>query len=114
MFALWSLMSTIRPGIPVIRLEFVLSLLSLIVVGGLVGWIASEIAGTNRQMSFLSYVVVGIIGAFVTGFVFWAVAGVRFERGLALEFSTCGGFILAVLGAVIFLAVVNAIQGGRG
>jgi uncharacterized membrane protein YeaQ/YmgE (transglycosylase-associated protein family) len=40
-----------------------------IIMGALVGWIASMIAGTNEKQGAVGNIVVGIIGAFVGGFI---------------------------------------------
>ena len=60
-----------------------------LVVGGLIGWVASMIMRTNAQQGVILNVVVGIVGAFI------------------------GGFLLAPLfGAIILLAVVNRVRRG--
>ena len=41
-----------------------------IVLGALAGWIASLIAGTNRQQGCLIDIIVGIVGAFIGGFLY--------------------------------------------
>ena len=47
-----------------------LGIIGWIVLGGLAGWIASMIAGTNSGQGLLGNIVVGIIGAFLGGFIF--------------------------------------------
>lgn len=75
-----------------------------VVLGALAGWIASKIAGTDKQQGFLANVVVGIVGAFIGGFVVNAIGG-----------SGVTGFnlwslIVAVLGAVILLWILKAFR----
>ncbi|WP_394284845.1 GlsB/YeaQ/YmgE family stress response membrane protein [Corynebacterium sp.] len=75
-----------------------------IVIGGLAGWIASMIKGTNAQMGLLANIVVGVIGGLLGG---WLLALVGFNVegwGWILSFFTC------LLGAVILLSIVNAIR----
>jgi uncharacterized membrane protein YeaQ/YmgE (transglycosylase-associated protein family) len=75
-----------------------------IVIGGLAGWVASMIKGTNAQMGLLANIVVGVIGGLIGG---WLLALVGFDVagwGWFLSFFTC------LLGAVILLTIVNAIR----
>jgi uncharacterized membrane protein YeaQ/YmgE (transglycosylase-associated protein family) len=92
-------------------------LLTLVIFGGLAGWIASLITGRDRDMGCLANIVVGVIGAIVGRMVFAGLVGVPFERGfergLAFELSTCSGFIVSVIGAILFLAAVNLVSGRR-
>ena len=46
--------------------------LSWLIMGALAGWIASLIAGTNRQQGCLIDIIVGIVGAFIGGFLLYA------------------------------------------
>ena len=82
-----------------------MGILSWIIVGALAGWIASLIMGTNNQQGCLLDIVVGIVGAFIGGFVM-----------NLLGFGTFTGFnlwsiIVAIIGAVILLAIIKAIRG---
>ena len=82
-----------------------MGILSWIIVGALAGWIASLIMGTNDQQGCLLDIVVGIVGAFIGGFVMSLVG-----------FGTFTGFnlwsiIVAVVGAVILLAIIKAVRG---
>lgn len=75
-----------------------------IVIGGLAGWVASMIKGTNAQMGLLANIVVGVIGGLIGG---WLLALLGFDVagwGWILSFFTC------LLGAVILLSIVNAIR----
>ncbi len=81
-----------------------------IVVGGLIGWVASIVMHTNGQQGILLNVVVGIIGAFVAGIVLSPLFGI----------STIGqgnyslpAVLVTLMGAIILLAVVNLFRRGR-
>lgn len=78
-----------------------MGLLGWLVVGGLAGWIASMITGNNPQMGLVKNIVVGILGAFIGGFVVNALGG----RGLT-GFSLWS-VVVSVIGAVILLTIVN-------
>lgn len=84
-----------------------LGIIGWIVLGGLAGWVASMIAGTNGRQGLLGNIIAGIIGAFVGGFVF------NIFGGSGVTGFNIWSFIVAVVGAVIVLAIWKAIS-GRG
>ncbi len=73
-----------------------------IIVGGLAGWIASKFMGTDAQQGIFLNIIVGVIGAFVGGFVLSLVADPS-GFGIVLTFLT------AVLGACLLLGVVKMV-----
>jgi uncharacterized membrane protein YeaQ/YmgE (transglycosylase-associated protein family) len=79
--------------------------------GALVGWLASMVMRTDAQQGALLNIVVGIVGAFVGGLVFnfLGIGGSSLNNS---NFSL-GGLLVAFVGAVILLAVVNLVQRGR-
>lgn len=81
-----------------------------IVVGGILGWIASIIMRTDAQQGLLLNIVVGIVGALVGGWLF----GPLFGQGTinSADFSL-GSLAVSLLGAVILLAAVNVIRRGK-
>ena len=80
-----------------------------IVIGGLLGWIASKLMNTDAQQGVLLNIVVGIVGALLAGFLIapWLGAG-TINTG---DFSAAG-LLVSLLGAVVLLAVVNLIRRG--
>jgi uncharacterized membrane protein YeaQ/YmgE (transglycosylase-associated protein family) len=74
-----------------------------LVVGGLIGWVASMIMGTNGQQGMLLNIVVGIVGAFVAGILLTPLFGVPSIN----ESFSIAAMLLSLGGAVILLAVVN-------
>jgi uncharacterized membrane protein YeaQ/YmgE (transglycosylase-associated protein family) len=75
-----------------------------LIVGGIVGWLASLIMRTDAQQGVILNVVVGIIGAVIAGLV---LGKGNINGGLTVE-----TFLWSLLGAVILLAVVNLIRRG--
>ena len=80
-----------------------------LVVGGLIGWVASMIMRTDGQQGILLNVVVGIVGAFLGGFLLSPLFGTGTIN--ANDFSI-GGLAVSLLGAVILLAIVNLVRRG--
>ena len=76
-----------------------------LVVGGVVGWLASMIMRTDAQQGILLNIIVGIVGAFI--------AGLIFSRGninsAPLDLMS---FLVSLVGAVILLGVVNLVRRG--
>ena len=80
-----------------------------IVVGGILGWVASRLMGTDGQQGTLLNIVVGIAGAFLAGLVISPLLGVgTINEG---NFSI-GSLVVALLGAVVLLAIVNMFRRG--
>lgn len=85
----------------------VTEIIAWIIVGGLAGWIASMIMKTDASMGALANIVVGIIGAFIGGFVL-RIFGAGPADTNAVNF---GSILTAILGAVILLAIIKAVRG---
>jgi uncharacterized membrane protein YeaQ/YmgE (transglycosylase-associated protein family) len=84
-----------------------MGLVAWIIFGALAGWIASKITGRDDQMGCLMNIVVGVIGAFIGG----VIVGL-FTGGFSIGFDL-GSFVVAVVGAVLLLAVVNLVFGRK-
>jgi uncharacterized membrane protein YeaQ/YmgE (transglycosylase-associated protein family) len=78
-----------------------MSFIVAIIIGGIIGWLASRIMKTDAQMGLLANIVVGIVGS-VLGH--WAAGAL----GIAAV-GSLGSFILSLLGAVILIAILRAL-----
>lgn len=86
-----------------------MSVIIWLVMGGLVGWLASVAMKTNAQQGIVLNVVVGIVGALLGGWLLSPLLGsATINQG---DFSL-SGLLVSFLGAVILLAVVNLIRRG--
>lgn len=79
-----------------------------LIIGGIVGWIASMIMKTDGQQGAIMNVVVGIVGAVVAGWLISPMVGV----GTINDGLSVGSFAVSLLGAVVLLAVVNLFRRG--
>ncbi len=78
-----------------------MDLILWLIFGALAGWIASMFMGTNAKQGLVANVVVGVVGAFIGGYVF------RFFGGSDVSGFNFYSLVVAVVGAVIFLAVLR-------
>jgi uncharacterized membrane protein YeaQ/YmgE (transglycosylase-associated protein family) len=75
-----------------------MGILLWIIGGALVGWIASMIAGTNSEQGAVGNIIIGILGAFLGGFIVNALNG---DNGGGITGFNLSSFLVALLGAVI-------------
>lgn len=75
-----------------------------LVVGGVVGWLASIVMRTDGQQGIILNIVVGIVGAFLAGLI---VGGGSINEGVTLM-----SFLWSLVGAIVLLGIVNLIRRG--
>ncbi len=79
-----------------------------LIVGGVVGWLASIIMRTDAQQGILLNVIVGIVGALLAGFIISPMLGIgTINQGVSI-----GTFLVSLGGAIIRLAIVNLFRRG--
>ena len=80
-----------------------------LVVGGLIGWVASMIMKTDALEGILLNGVVGIVGAFIGGGLIGPLVGaVSINEGCSVM-----SLVVSLVGAIILLAIVNLFRRGR-
>lgn len=85
-----------------------INLIVWLIVGGVVGWLASLMMRTDAQQGILLNVVVGIVGALLAGWIISPLVGVpTINEGFSI-----GSFLVSLVGAVILLAIVNLVRRG--
>ncbi len=81
-----------------------------IVVGGLLGWIASMVMHTDSQQGTFLNIIVGIIGAVLAGWLISPMVGVpTINQG---DFSLAA-LAVSLVGAIVLLGVVNLVRRGE-
>jgi uncharacterized membrane protein YeaQ/YmgE (transglycosylase-associated protein family) len=76
-----------------------------LIIGGVIGWLASIIMRTDAQQGIFLNIIVGIVGAFIGGLIING--GSINNTGLTIQ-----SFLVSLLGAVILLAIVNLVRRG--
>ena len=86
-----------------------MGILVWLIVGGVVGWLASIVMRTDAQQGILLNVIVGIVGALLAGFIVSPMLGI----GTINEGISIATFLVSLVGAIILLAIVNLFRRGR-
>lgn len=77
-----------------------MNLIISIVIGGIIGWLASIVMKTNAQMGIIANVLVGIVGAAL---------GHWLAGQLGISAGGIGGWLVSLAGAIILIAILRAI-----
>jgi uncharacterized membrane protein YeaQ/YmgE (transglycosylase-associated protein family) len=85
----------------------IMNWLAWIIFGGLAGWIASIVMKANASMGLLANIVVGIIGAFVGGFVF------NLLGGSGVTGFNLYSLVVAVIGSIVLLWLMRIFTSRR-
>jgi uncharacterized membrane protein YeaQ/YmgE (transglycosylase-associated protein family) len=86
-----------------------MGLIVLLIVGGLIGWVASLIMRTDGQQGIFLNIVVGVVGALLAGFLLTPlIGGAPITSGVISVQSV----LVSLLGAVVLLAIINFFRRG--
>jgi uncharacterized membrane protein YeaQ/YmgE (transglycosylase-associated protein family) len=84
-----------------------MTLILIIIIGGLIGWIASKIMGTDPQQGILLNIVVGIVGALLAGFLINPlIGGGNIVSG---DFSI-SALLVSLVGAIVLIWIVKLVR----
>jgi uncharacterized membrane protein YeaQ/YmgE (transglycosylase-associated protein family) len=72
-----------------------------LIIGGVIGWLASLVMKTNAQMGLLANVIVGIVGSMLG---FWLAGVLGIGAG-----SAVASYVIAVIGAVVLIGILKAV-----
>lgn len=88
-----------------------MGILIWLIVGGVIGWLASLIMKTDAQQGIFLNIIVGIVGAFLGGWLggLLGIGGSDINEG---NFSL-SGLLMSLIGAIVLLAIVNLFRRGR-
>ena len=81
-----------------------------IIIGGLIGWVASMIMRTNAQLGLLLNIVVGVVGALVAGWIISPLVGIP---TINQDVFSLPALLVSLLGAIVLLGIVNLVRRGR-
>jgi uncharacterized membrane protein YeaQ/YmgE (transglycosylase-associated protein family) len=81
-----------------------------LVIGGVIGWLASIVMRTDGSQGIFLNIVVGIVGAFLGG---WLISPMVGAGTINSGDISLAGLLVSFLGAVVLLAIVNLISRRR-
>lgn len=81
-----------------------MNILVYLIVGGIIGWVASIVMGTNAQQGILLNVIVGVVGAFIAGWFLTPLFGISTINQANFSMPA---LLVSLLGSIILLAVVS-------
>lgn len=81
-----------------------------IVVGGIIGWLASLVMKTDAEQGMILNIVVGIVGALLGG---WLLAPLFGTGTINQNDFSLGSLLVSFLGAIVLLMIVNLVRRGR-
>ncbi len=84
-----------------------MNIIGWVVLGGIAGWLASIITGRNDRMGCITNILAGVVGAIVGGWLF------SFFGGSGVSGFNLWSLLVAGVGAVVVLAIINLIFGRR-
>ena len=80
-----------------------------LVVGGIIGWLASMVMKTDGQQGIILNVVVGIVGAMLGG---WLISPLLGAGTINQNDFSLAGLLVSFIGAIVLLAIVNLFRRG--
>ncbi len=86
-----------------------MNIIFMLIVGGILGWLASMVMRTDGQQGLILNVVVGIVGAVLAGYIITPFLGGAPITSGAFDIKS---LFVSFLGAVVLLGIVNLIRRG--
>lgn len=86
-----------------------MNIILILIVGGIIGWLASLVMRTDAQQGILLNIVVGVVGALLAGFLVTPLIGGAPITSGAFDIRS---LFASFLGALILLAIVNLFRRG--
>ena len=81
-----------------------------ILVGGLIGWVASIVMRTDAQQGIFLDVIVGVVGALIAGWIISPLVGIP---TINQDVFSLPALLVSLLGAIVLLGIVNLVRRGR-
>jgi uncharacterized membrane protein YeaQ/YmgE (transglycosylase-associated protein family) len=86
-----------------------MNLVIMLIVGGVLGWLARLVMWADGQQGILMNVVVGVVGAILAGYLLTPFLGGAPITSGAFDIKS---LFVSFLGAVVLLAIVNLVRRG--
>lgn len=90
-------------------LLFMINFVVWLIMGGLIGWLASKVMNTDAQQGIGLNIIVGIVGAYLGGLLITPLLG---SDTINQSNFSIMGLVVSFIGAVLLLAIVNFVRRG--
>lgn len=90
-------------------MEHKMNFLIWLIVGGVIGWIASLVMKTDQQQGIFLNIVVGIVGAMLGG---WFISPLVGVPTINQDVFSMASMAVSLVGAIVLLAIVNIFRRG--
>jgi len=90
--------------------RFPMNIIIALIIGGIIGWLASIVMRTDAQQGIFLNIVVGIVGSILGSLLLGGIIGGGSILDGNLDWRT---LLAALIGAIILLAIVNLFRRGR-
>ena len=87
-----------------------MGLIITLIVGGIIGWLASIVMRTDAQQGIFLNVIVGVVGALIAGWIISPLVGIPTINQDAFSLPA---LLVSLLGAIVLLGVVNLVRRDR-
>lgn len=87
-----------------------MTIVYMIIIGGILGWLASLMMRTDAEQGIMLNIVVGIVGAVIAG---WIISPFLGAPPITSGVFSIEAILVSLVGAVLLLAVVNLLRRGR-
>ena len=87
-----------------------MGLIITLIVGGIIGWLASIVMRTDAQQGIFLNVIVGVVGALIAGWIISPLVGIP---TINQDVFSLSALLVSLLGAIVLLGVVNLVRRGR-
>ena len=86
-----------------------MGIIIMLVVGGVIGWLASLVMRTDGSQGILLNIVVGLVGALIGGAIFGPMLGSPPITSGVIDFRS---LLVSLLGAIVLLGIINLLRRG--
>lgn len=86
-----------------------MNIVLMLIVGGLLGWLASKVMRTDAQQGVILNIVVGVVGALLAGMLLSPMIGVP---PITSGSFSIGALAISFVGAIVLLGIVNMFRRG--
>jgi uncharacterized membrane protein YeaQ/YmgE (transglycosylase-associated protein family) len=90
-----------------------MNIIVILLIGGLVGWVASMLTGKDGQMGIVANIVIGILGSILGGFIYTLLFRGDADITTAFLNFNVGSLAISILGSVLLILILKRTRRGN-